>query len=155
MAIQTHCPAGVILQKVMNRQFPDCTIKRDAIKQTIQSANTTRRKAYYALNPTLMPHAVYTSLVPEHHRIAFTRLRLSSHNLPYEMGRWARIPPENRMCPCGSIQTDTHVILECEILRDQRFESQIRNCLNLADFFDNLDIPDICKFCKNVLDTFN
>ena len=154
MAIQTHCPAGIILQKVMNRQFPDCTMKRDAIKQTVQSANTTRRRGYYALNPTLTTHAVYSSLVQEHHRIAFTRLRLSSHNLPYEMGRWARIPPENRMCPCGSMQTDAHIILQCEILRDQRLE-QIRNCLNLADFFDNLDIFDICKFCKNVLDTFN
>ena len=51
--------------------------------------------------------------VPEYLRVPFTRLRLSSHRLRIETGRWSRIPRENRLCACGVIQDEAHVIQVC------------------------------------------
>ena len=46
------------------------------------------------------PQVLYEDrLVPEYNRKAFTRLRLSSHKLKIETGRWSRIPKEARRCP--------------------------------------------------------
>ena len=44
---------------------------------------------------------------------SFTRLRLSSHRLRIETGRWSRIPRENRLCACGVIQDEAHAIQVC------------------------------------------
>ncbi len=43
--------------------------------------------------------------------VACTRIRLSSHRLRVETGRWDRIPFENRTCLCGAVQTEEHVLL--------------------------------------------
>ena len=51
--------------------------------------------------------------VEERKRISFTRFRLSSHNLKIELGRWSRIPRENRLCACGEIQDELHVAIKC------------------------------------------
>ena len=54
--------------------------------------------------------------VDDYLRIAFTRLRTSSHRLKVETGRWSRIPRERRLCKCGmGVQTEKHVLVECEL----------------------------------------
>ena len=75
---------------------------------------------YKMVNPSLSVHNVYkrggNEYVPEYLRVSFTRLRLSSHRLRIETGRWSRIPRENRLCACGvihNIQDEAHVIQVC------------------------------------------
>ena len=80
------------------------------------------------INPSLAPHPVYTDIrakVREHHRIDFSRFRLSAHNLAIETGRWSRIPHDERVCECGSVQTEKHVVLECPVARDIREQGNI------------------------------
>ena len=60
-----------------------------------------------SVSPVLYPRS--KCMVPEHYRIAVNRLRLSSHYLKIETGRWSRIPLENRMFTYNNdIQTDQH-----------------------------------------------
>ncbi len=58
--------------------------------------------------------------IKDFHRVAVTRIRLSSHRLAIETGRWSRLPSEERKCTCGEIQTERHVVNECVRTRDVR-----------------------------------
>ena len=83
---------------------------------------------YVQINPDLEVHTTHTQCVqpdlpiPEHTRVAFSRMRLSSHRLRIETidiiynmmsmietGRWARIPRDQRLCGCGEVQDEGHV----------------------------------------------
>ena len=113
MAIHSKCQAGQILkelQELSPQMYATESISQ--LKHAVTTSNSTRRIAYRLLNPTLSVHPAYSDPhIPEHERIAFTRIRLSSHDLCFEKGRWSRIAPNDRMCPCGEIQTDYHVLL--------------------------------------------
>ena len=80
--------------------------------------------------------------ISEQGRIASTRLRLSSHYLRVETGRWSRIPLEDRLCQCQTgIQTEEHVLLRCPLSQTlQQLKIQCNyvhelfnaNCMNLS-----------------------
>ena len=57
-------------------------------------------------------------------RYALTRLRVSSHRLQIEAGRWHKpykIPLENRKCQlCNILEDEFHFILECSLYNDLR-----------------------------------
>ena len=57
-------------------------------------------------------------------RIALTRLRLSSHRLEIEMGRWHKpqiIPRNERKCQlCNTLEDEFHFLLECPLYHDLR-----------------------------------
>ena len=57
-------------------------------------------------------------------RYAFTRLRVASHRLEIEAGRWHqpnRIPVEERKCVnCNSLEDEFHFLLECSLYQDLR-----------------------------------
>ena len=54
-------------------------------------------------------------------RTAFTRLRLSSHRLRIETGRWSRIDRAERLCQCGlDVQSEQHVLSDCDLVSDIR-----------------------------------
>ena len=75
------------------------------------------------MNPGLTSHSVYSpdSLLEDDLRILFTRLRVGSHRLRVETGRWARTPHEERLCQCGeAVQTEKHVVAECNLVGDIR-----------------------------------
>ena len=57
-------------------------------------------------------------------RIALTKLRVSSHRLNVETGRWHRpipIPYENRICDnCGCMENEYHFVMECSMYEELR-----------------------------------
>ena len=64
------------------------------------------------LNTVLDPKC--DNFIPEMNRISVNRLRLGSHHLRIETGRWARIPRDERLCVCGGdIQSESHVLIDC------------------------------------------
>ena len=73
---------------------------------------------------SMVVHPIYTSLefIPDYLRVAFTRIRLMSHNLKIETSRWSRIPRERRTCPCegNHPQTESHVLTDCILTRTIR-----------------------------------
>ena len=94
-------------------------------------------KFYYEMNPSLSVHQMYEDQnINEHDRIVATRIRLSSHDLAVEKGRWSRTPRENCLCSCGEIQTEEHVVCFCPRTSDIRHSNQQVNFQNLQEVFD-------------------
>ena len=128
--------------KVMNKYITGVMEGCDPIdddiakrKDGILSSERTKTVTYRQINPTLSVHPIYTSseIVEDDFRTAFTRVRLSSHRLRIETGRWARTPQEERLCQCGeAVQTEQHVLCECPLV------SHIREAYNNT----NIDFDD-------------
>ena len=86
------------------------------LSQIFLNERGSKAESYRLLNPTLKVHPVYTShdYIDERARVTFTKMRLSSHSLKIETGRWSRIPRDDRLCGCGeAIQDEEHVLLRC------------------------------------------
>jgi len=156
MATQEHSPMGDAIREV---ESLDLSTMQSEIHHRIHQATTTRCTTYLEINPDLTVHCVYTdqksAAIPERHRIAFTRLRLSSHRLRIETGRWARIPREERLCVCGEQQTESHVLLQCERNIETR-ETYLgdRVFVNLNSLFSEMPPDKCCAFVYCVLKTF-
>ena len=103
---------------------------------------------YRKLNNNLESPAVYHRLIfiPEHHRIAFTRFRVGSHRFRIETGRWSRTPREGRLCPCGEVQDEIHVIKNCVLLRDIRERYSEINYNEVSEIINHEDIAYLSKY---------
>ena len=125
-------------------------------KSVVSSSERSKCKTYCDLNPDLSPPGIYTSYdIAEHDRIATTRLRLSAHNLNVETGRWARVPYNDRLCPCGTVQTEDHIICKCPLTADIRSENSDMNFSNICHFFKNSDKVRVCKICARSMRKFS
>ena len=94
-----------------------------ATKLRIMSSLKTKAVTYREFNPDLSIHPMYSgkTVVDDDLRTSFTRLRLSSHRLRIETGRWSRVERADRLCQCGSdIQTEKHVLIDCNLVEDIR-----------------------------------
>jgi hypothetical protein len=120
------------------------------------AAGATRYVTYIAINPDLTRHELYSKtpnvLLPEHQRIAASRMRLSSHRLRIETGRWTRIPRERRVCPCDdtSIQDERHVLTECALTRPMRQSFPATDSPQMP----NLTPRQMCELCFQILNFF-
>ena len=118
LAVQHKTEAGQVIKELLQLPLGHnfCTESLEQQKSAISSQNCTRHQTYLEMNPSLSVSCIYSSLVPEYLRIAYTRMRLSSHRLRIETGRWSRLPRENLLCPCGEIQTEHQVMCECPLV---------------------------------------
>ena len=133
-----------------------CTVCMYVRKSVVSSSERSKCKTYCDLNPDLSPPGIYTSYdIAEHDRIATTRLRLSAHNLNVETGRWARVPYNDRLCPCGTVQTEDHIICKCPLTADIRSENSDMNFSNICHFFKNSDKVRVCKICARSMRKFS
>ena len=86
--------------------------------------HTSTRARSYSLFCDFSYKAYLEVLKIEKYRMAMSRIRLSSHRLMIETGRWHRphsIPYEERKCiVCDTIEDEFHFILECSIYADIR-----------------------------------
>ena len=104
----------------------DCELGLNFLKLSICESTSSRRITYQLLNPDLTVDICYVkgNNVSERYRVAYSQFRRSGHKLAIESGRWnrwgwVRLPVEERLCPCGSVQTELH-ILECPLTEDIR-----------------------------------
>ena len=157
-AISKGTTAGRLLKTLIDKG-PDYNFIRESqedICSKIRLSQTTRRITYMSINPQLSPPRFYFQDPPiqEHYRVACTRLRLSSHRLRIETGRWTRTPYENRLCECGEIQTEEHVLLRCPNTANLRQNHNIDNNISLSDFFSK-DYSLISPFCFSILNYYS
>ena len=79
----------------------------------------TKLRLYLKMNPQLTVHPIYQTkntndIIDDNLRITFTRVRLCSHRLRSETGRWFRIPADQRLCHhCTTGVQDENHILQC------------------------------------------
>ncbi len=112
------------------------------------------------LNPSLNVHDIYltTSYIPDYHRESLTRIRLMSHNLRVETGRWSRTPAPLRTCLCDniSIQTENHVLISCSVSEDCRHRYPMLNFSSIGALLsENVHLAELCKYAHEVLGRYN
>jgi len=133
------------------------TAGNEILRNKIITSTSSRRVNYLVMNPTLNTHPVYSEhhAIPDHLRIAFTRLRLSSHRLKIETGRWARIEKENRTCSCnGGVQDELHVLCNCRLTIDIRERFSHLRPHSVNEIMSSVNILDICRYCYAILRYF-
>ena len=121
--------------------------------------NETKAVTDRALNPELKVHPVYDSAeyIDERARIAFTRLRLSSHSLKIETGRWSRIASEERLCGCGlAVESEEHVLLNCSKTEEVRrkFHIDTASVRDIGLLMDSVDVKVLIPFVDCCLRIF-
>ena len=130
------------------------------MKTNIRQSDSSRRRVYCnSINGDLSTHSIYSTKhnIYEPYRIAFTRFRISSHNLAVETGRWnrrgrGRLPMEERLCSCGYIQSEEHVISSCPLSQSLRDNY---NFANINDLFTrNFAKETLCKFIFEALELY-
>ena len=129
------------------------------LKQTILNSDSNRLSFYKIINPNFRVHEIYLKQlkVNELHRMSWTKLRLSAHSLAVETGRWnrrgrGRLPIEERLCSCGEIQTESHVIESCPMSQQLR---QTNNITSLNELLlIRTDFHKVCTIVHNLLELY-
>ena len=161
MAINHKTEAGKLLKFYLNTS-PDhdfCATAMVKLQTSVQASASPRRESYKLMNPSLSVNFVYTSqsLIPEFQRIAFTRLRLMSHRLKIETGRWTRpvTPRENRLCECKAIQSEEHVLLKCPLTAHLR-TPHLEQISDIASLFElsTESAFQVSKLCYDAMNVF-
>lgn len=138
----THnTPTNTHINSPINDSVDGIALSIKAMKLSIVNSISSRRQSYLLMNPSLTVHDIYRSRgnINEIHRIAFSRLQVTGHNLAIETGRWnqrgrGRLEVAERMCPCGAVQAELHVIDVSPMTRDVRAQynftswAQIEEC---------------------------
>ena len=158
----TGTPGFKFLSEILGENFEVNSLQHIARDVREKSATATKLHTYVTeFNPTLGTHEVYntTQYIPDYYRVSFTRLRLMSHNLRVETGRWSRTPANERTCSCDnlSVQSESHVLISCP------FSNQCRQKYSTLDFSDvnslmNVEpviYKDLCKYINDVLNVYS
>ena len=90
--------------------------------------------------------------IAEQCRISSTRLRLGSHHLRVETGRWSRIPLELRQCQM-EVQTEEHVLLRCPISQTLRAQMNI-NSETIPELFHNTNLAQTAEYSHLILNLY-
>ena len=149
------------LLDMLDSQGPVFTDKgREATQTRIRTSDSTRRKVYCDINRALSVSPIFfrACVVPEHACIATSRIRLSSHRLRIETGRWSGVTREDRLCNCGEVQTEEHVLLFCPLTQQLRdLHPNVLLCTSIGELFELVDSQNarnICIYCEQVLKTY-
>ena len=112
---------------------------------------SSKRATYISMNPSLYSPKIYQNdTINEYKRIQYNRLRLPSHYLSVEIGRWSRTPQEERLCTClQDVQTENNIVFQCELTAFIRLEYHI-TVSNLVQLF-NLNAKLIASFVYDVI----
>ena len=156
ITIQSNSSTGKYIESLINNSSNDVDDIMQKLRENLSHSNSSRRTFYRVANPEMTVAKIYndrTEIVPEFHRIAFTRFRLSAHSLAIETGRWnrrgrGRLPIEERLCTCGQIQTEKHVIEECPRTDHLRVEYGFRT---INEVFSRSDFKEVCKIIFEIL----
>ena len=125
------------------------------LRQSLRNSQSTRRQDYTMMNPELNISPVLDpkcdNFIPEMNRISVNRLRLGSHHLKIETGRWARIPRDERLCVCGGdIQSESHVLIDCPRSEHLRHNMNIHP-QSLYELFKHKNTYLISEYCNRIL----
>ena len=143
-------PMSLYMQRLLASPGPDPTSALSDVKARIRSADTTRAVTYMSINPTLETQPVYRARQRSPHtfepyRLAFSRLRLGSHRLRVETGRWSRTPRDLRVCTCGPfVQDEDHVVRKCARTRHVSCFDECTPVSAALSVCENSDAPKLC-----------
>ena len=111
------------------------------------------------LNVPLNLHPIYTTnvFIPDYLRESFSRIRLMSHNLKIEKGRWSRTSRERRVCQCNNshVQTEAHVLIHCPLTYNIRLRYPMLDFINITCLLGEVThIYQLCNYIHEVLKVY-
>jgi hypothetical protein len=150
-----NSPMSKHLKYVLTLDVNPAQTFRENIQHKVATASSSKLLMYKTMNPDLDYHPMYStnSYIEEYKRVAVTRVRLGSHHLKIETGRWSRVPREERNCTCGRIvQDECHVLLHCPLSQHLRDANNIL-CTTLPELM-NTDIHILAGYVFDVLNIY-
>ena len=124
--------------------------KRRVYSNLVWRAWTVTRAASFKLFSDFSFKTYLDNIYVKKYRQALSRLRLSSHRLAIETGRWSgptRIPLDERRCQiCDKLEDEYHFILECQLFnefRQQYIKKYYWKRPNVIKFIDLLKSENI------------
>ena len=117
------------------QQIPDRTsvaqikshLKRVAEDNFLQvwasNMSSSNKAIFYRSFKNTIHFEPYLDILPKALRIKVTKMRLSNHRLPIEIGRWKLIPREQRICPICPVRKlgdEFHFLFECDRFSRER-----------------------------------
>ena len=93
-------------------------INDNFLQNWYQRLNDSSRATFYVNIADFSPKVYLDSVKVLKFRTALARLRVSSHRLEIEAGRWARPykPVSDRICDiCNCLEDEYHFVLECQL----------------------------------------
>ena len=141
-------------------EHDDLLEAQEILKSKIRNSVSNRVIFYRLINPELQVHELYLRKsigVKELERISWTKLRVSAHSLAVVRGRWNRrgrgsLPWEDRLCSCGQVQTETHVIENCPVSLDLRITHSITTVDDLM--VHRTDYASVCGIVHKLLSLY-
>lgn len=150
---------GRHIARFVNSSVPTIRDLMATVHERITISSGSRCAMYRLINPEFVVHSVYKDrhTVNDQYRVAFTRLRVSGHNLCIETGRWnrrgrGRLPREERLCVCGEVQTEKHVVEDCPVSSRIRDSTGLRNMEEL--FNGKYSHYESCKISNDILNLY-
>ena len=150
---------GRMLKEFINNDVPEMPVTMQKVVQGIVNSDTSRRLTYKEINPDFSVHYVYKErhTINEVHRLSFTRFRVSGHSLVVETGRWnrrgrGRLPLEERLCVCGLVQTERHVVEHCPLTQHIRDMYQLSRMEQL--FGEQFSPEKSCQITHEILNIY-
>ncbi len=148
-----------IIDTFISTEPPSMKTIIENVCNSIANSDSSRCMTYKEINPRFTVHDIYKQkhVINEFHRMCFTRFWLCGHSLAIETGRWnrrgrGRLLVEERLCECGRVQTEGHVIEECPLTAHLRCAY---NVTTLDDrFTDVFPHKDVCKMLHEVLSIY-
>ena len=148
------------IMDLITNDYDDILEDQLTLKMKIRNSLSNRVIFYRSVNPELEVHELYlkSSLgVKELERISWTKLRLSAHSLAIEKGRWNRrgrgsLPWEERLCSCGQVQTEKHIIENCPVSLAVRRAYAITSVNDLMVNRD--DYASVCSIVHELLSLY-
>lgn len=152
-------PTGKLVQDMIRTEVEDEPLLVNQVHELIDNSDASRCRIYKDLNPTFEVHSIYRGrhVINDLHRMSFTRFRLSAHNLVIETGRWnrrgrGRLPVEERLCECGLVQTERHVIEQCPKTHQLR---NLYGMQSINELFSRCDNAVMCRIIYEVLNLYD
>ena len=127
--------------------------------------NESSRANFYSIFSKL-EHQLYLEVVKvKKYRIAMSKLRVSSHRLEIEVGRWSRpnrTPLDERKCfRCQKLEDEFHFLFECELYSDlkhrylKRYFWNRPNILKLKELMSSSNKKIICNLAIFIQKAFD
>ena len=122
-----------------------------------RASHATKFHTYVSeLNSSMEVHSIYRTniFIPDYQRVSFSRIRLISHSLKIETGRWSRIPRERRVCQCDNtqLQTEAHALISCSLTQNIRQNYSMLNFTDINSLLgEESHIHHLCTYIHQVL----
>ena len=162
-----------LLNKCKIKQYVDLMQKKYITYWNHTLQHSHKLNFYYKIKTNYSPsvHLDLTRKNPS--RKTLVKLRISSHKLRIETGRYDNIPSDERLCNlcnCNRIENETHFLLDCPsfspirdtffsklepkipFLRLQSHECLLSHLMNSTDYFINIKLISFMSTCFELRD---